>query len=137
MTEEIDQGPGGSEAAQAVLRKARKSKQELLDEALGRLIAGRASEDFARVVRWLLSGELCGLLGPTLFATDAGIGGVDVPRTMWREGRRSVGIDLLKKLHQIDKDLYTEIMRLEADDIREAESLKDEAQRAQENARGE
>lgn len=92
-------GIPASNGAQEILRTREKDRARSLEEALARIIK---TEDGRLVLRWMLSASMAGLTSavfsesPTLHA--------------YREGRRSVGVDLVAALEHVIAGAYADLM---------------------------
>lgn len=92
-------GIASSAPAQALLRTREKDKERNLHDAL---LAILSSADGRLVLRWMLSAQMGGLTASSYHE------GSD--RTVFREGRRSVAIDLLNALESVKPGAYADLI---------------------------
>ena len=110
-------GTAGHEGAQKGLRQRREEAQRQADEDLAAVLSTRAG----RAVVWRIIDGMAGTFGGTFTGSSA---------TFHNEGRRSVGIDLMRESQRVAPDSYVlaltealEERRLERDHTSLSESV--------------
>lgn len=88
-----------SSAAQNLLRQRDKDKRKTLEDSLREVFATQSGRE---VFRWLLSSHVCAL------TSNVYVEGSD--RTVFLEGRRSVGVDILSALEQVTPGAYATLV---------------------------